>query len=305
MADQLRVHFEKAEQRRKEPWRNDMDAYLTKKAGFAAVTDEAAQTLCATLAEMKAFTPDEAMNLSYTIYGNEASRKFRALCIMQTRGQQRITMHNWYVAEAAGETFLAFHGDRIQHLQWPLFPVGHAAFEALNLELLMETASPSGGGGRPSVYRQNEVYRAPVISATPSFASAAPSFVSGPASSDPSGGEFLHVVANAQGQQAVDSSPLEAIIKREMNSIRTELRRQFNQGNQGQSGGRDYDYNGGYNGGNRGGNQRHGGSNHSQRGRGGPRGGGFDFEPTFSPPPNAQSAPPPSHNNQGGTSVFR
>jgi hypothetical protein len=107
-------------------------------------------------------TADEVLVGTYVALGKQHDLDFLLHGLVSKNARQRITAHNWRMAEDYGESFLATWGRFIDSLPFPLLP----PFDELqveNLKLLREMTEardPQGGSGpmkTPSVFKEEPV----------------------------------------------------------------------------------------------------------------------------------------------------
>ena len=145
--------IEKQEARIVEPWRTELEAFRVQNRNITETTLDELKTLAIDLAKNGSLSADEAMSLTYILFGSAEAHLFYANLLMTKKGIERIQFHNWFVAESSGEHFLRAYGAKIKNLTWPLFPPDKV-FSAINLRLMLEHSSPHGGGDNmPSCYR--------------------------------------------------------------------------------------------------------------------------------------------------------
>jgi hypothetical protein len=128
---------------------------------------------------------DDAMIRAYLHSGNALDLKF--LCGLMDRvpdKQDRIMLHNMYVAMGMGQDFLEIYGNRVLDLRWPMFPP-HVELYELNVKLVTECPTEGGSVNRvPSVFCQPTARR------------------------EPEGGELATIVEYEQGKYATDVTPI-------------------------------------------------------------------------------------------------
>ena len=147
--------IEKQEARIVEPWRTELEAFRVQNRNITETTSDELKTLAIDLAKNGSLSADEAMSLTYILFGSAEAHLFYANLLMTKKGIERIQFHNWFVAESSGEHFLRAYGAKIKNLTWPLFPPDKV-FSAINLRLMLEHSSPHGGGDNmPSCYRRD------------------------------------------------------------------------------------------------------------------------------------------------------
>lgn len=187
MADKALIEYFKGQELRQiEPWRNDHAAFLTQKKSFVEISNEEAQNFCLDMCKNAMMSAEEVMALCYLLFANDEGKKFFAQILMQKRGQDRITAHNWFIADSYGPTFLATHGPKISKLMCPLFPPVKE-FHALNLKILNEPWATGAGGEMQHV--PSSVYRQPSV---------------------PVGGAYtMSLQTAASGEHFVDATPIE------------------------------------------------------------------------------------------------
>jgi hypothetical protein len=142
----LAKQFEAQELRNLQPWRVDLQRFQTIKADWAKMTKEQKQALFLRKAENQRLGATEAMLGMYLLYGSEADLDFFRSLLVSSSGEQRMFMHNMYVASNREEVFMLANGHKIAHLTSPLFPA-FEQYHLLNDMLLAEDPVSGGGSG--------------------------------------------------------------------------------------------------------------------------------------------------------------
>eukprot|EP00760_Papus_ankaliazontas_P016709 PhM_4_TR16822/c1_g1_i2/m.47812 len=118
-------------------------------------------------------------------------RKIHALNIMRRVGAERVKAHNFALAESFEPGFLHTYGNRLMTYPLPIL-VNKPELRALNIKLLTDTATVSGGGA----HQPSSIYR--TRTAADDLAPAL------------EGGEYYApVVHDGQGSAAIDLSELQ------------------------------------------------------------------------------------------------
>ena len=135
-----------------------------------------------------------------------------AALLLRVPPEDRVTTHNWAIAQELPRATKEAYGTAIARLQVPLFPVLEA-LEAANTRLLQGKPTPSVSGGSASTV-------------------------------DPLGDGWLGVQQAQDGSYGVETAPLDTVIKAELDGLRAELRALRSQyGGRGGRGGRHQDQN--------------------------------------------------------------
>lgn len=149
----LAKHFQDSELRNLQPWRVDVQRFERIKADWARTTLEQKQSLFLRKAENHRLGATEAMLGMYLLYGSEEDLDFLRSLLVSSSGDQRMFMHNMYVACMREEVFLLSNGHKIPHLTTPLFPAMDE-FNLLNDMVLSEEAV--GGGSEKKLFKEAE-----------------------------------------------------------------------------------------------------------------------------------------------------
>ena len=107
-------------------------------------------------------SPIAVMVLCYLLWGNADAHRAFVVMILQAAATDGnlVRLHNYYVAQQAGEVFIDHYGKYLDGLTWPLFP-NVDELSGLNVKLMGEYAksrsSLSGGAADfvPSVYSKS------------------------------------------------------------------------------------------------------------------------------------------------------
>jgi hypothetical protein len=150
----LAKHFEAKELRNLQPWRIDVQRFQTIKADWAKMTKQQKQALFLRKAENQRLGATEAMLGMYLLYGTEEDLDFLRSLLVSSSGDQRMFMHNMYVATNREEVFMLANGHKIAHLAAPLFP----AFEQYHLlnDMVLAEEAVGGGGSEKKIFKDPE-----------------------------------------------------------------------------------------------------------------------------------------------------
>ena len=151
----LAKHFQESELRNLQPWRVDVQRFKTVKADWAKMSKEQKQGMFLRKAENHRLGATEAMLGMYLLYGTEEDLDFLRSLLVCSSGDQRMFMHNMYVATNREEVFMLANGHRISSLSTPLFPA-FEQFNLLNDMVLQEEAVGGGGSGERKLFREAE-----------------------------------------------------------------------------------------------------------------------------------------------------
>lgn len=152
--DVLAKHFIETELRNLQPWRIDVQKFQTIRDGWAKITLEEKRGMFLRKAENQRLGATEAMLGMYLLYGGEDDLDFLRSLLVSSSGEQRMFMHNMYVATNREEVFMLTHGHSIARLTSPLFP-SFASFNLLNDMILAEDVS-GGGVERKPLFKESE-----------------------------------------------------------------------------------------------------------------------------------------------------
>jgi hypothetical protein len=147
------------ERRRLQSWRAAYERSSTFQASVLATqTLASCEVKMVEMCKAKMLTEEDVMALTYTLYAHKrasaqpsdhaasvTARVMYASILLDKRGLDRITNHNWFVAKARGDEFLLEYGEKIEKLLFPLFPPMEA-FHALNQQLLFTVDDSVTGG---------------------------------------------------------------------------------------------------------------------------------------------------------------
>lgn len=152
----LAQHFKDRERRELEPWWKDVEHARTRLAYHKdqhSLDDRRKRFIA--LAKDGQLTMTEALMGTYLIFGDTTAQSVLAnLCCFELP-EDRIRLHNVFVADATRGGFMEQYGKTILALDFPLFPPVED-LEALNLRLLREFAQTASGGAPsrpPSLFR--------------------------------------------------------------------------------------------------------------------------------------------------------
>ncbi len=137
-------HLQQQEIFRREPWRATLKTARAQYEAMEAATNQHVLDTFRDQAKNQMLCPDEVMAMTYLMYGNGCAAKVYAQMVMQYQGLERVRRHNWFVADHLDEQWMTANGDRIDGLQWPLFPPV-PEFSALNTMILRNTEGVTGG----------------------------------------------------------------------------------------------------------------------------------------------------------------
>lgn len=151
----LAKHFQESELRNLQPWRVDVQRFQTVKADWAKMSKEQKQALFFRKAENHRLGATEAMLGMYLLYGSEDDLDFLRSLLVSSSGDQRMFMHNMYVATNREEVFMLANGHRISQLTTPLFPA-FEQFNLLNDMVLAEEAVGGGGNNEKKLFKDAE-----------------------------------------------------------------------------------------------------------------------------------------------------
>jgi hypothetical protein len=107
------------------------------------------------LAKSEKIPPTESLILTYLLEGETCSAEavyFCAYLLLMIPAQQRLSVHNWNVAQTMPKTEKESYGDAISRLSFPLFPTvtghpGDDVFKGLNFDLLRAVEKEIAGAG--------------------------------------------------------------------------------------------------------------------------------------------------------------
>jgi hypothetical protein len=139
-------HFEDAERRKLQTWRNDLNKCALEKEAWAGDTRESLLELFASRANKNLCTVEDALILHLLLAVDDAARLNFAATILRLPPRDRLRAHNFRVASSVGPAFLDTHGALLGTLAVPLYPKG-AAFEGLNTLILNEGHDAPVGAG--------------------------------------------------------------------------------------------------------------------------------------------------------------
>ena len=140
----LAEHFADEALKKHQAWRHAFEDFKLQEAAWNEEDLPGKQETFLNMAKGGGVSELERMLGFYALYGTNADLKFFQALVATVPDERRIEYHNWYVARAKGEAFLAQHGAAIAAGAPPLFgPMKE--YGALNVALLK-------GAGRDGVY---------------------------------------------------------------------------------------------------------------------------------------------------------
>lgn len=186
----LAQHFKDRERRELEPWWKEVEHARSRlKYHTDQHSSDDRRKRFIALAKDAQLTMTEALMGTYLIFGSATSQSVLAnLCCFELP-EDRIRLHNVYVADNTRGGFMDQYGKTILALDFPLFPPVEE-LEALNLRLLREFAHTASGGA-PS--RPPSLFRSAVTGVNERI----------------DGGGSLPVVQDANGTYCIDTTQIE------------------------------------------------------------------------------------------------
>jgi hypothetical protein len=178
----------------RKPWLARREDERSARREYGALARTSVHDSFAAMAEMKKFTPEDAMALTYSLYGSEKTQQVQLL-IYRKEGSERVKAHNYFCAEGKTEDWWNTYGPALHVLPYPLYPMtGCKEFDKLNALLLDQAAAwlrtTEGGGPRQPFLFPTSAYRTPTGATE--------------------GGEyFAPIVIGPDGKQAVDMSAMQ------------------------------------------------------------------------------------------------
>jgi len=130
-----------------QPWQAHVAAFATERTAWKTEDAEDRKTAFVEQAAKGRLTPMEALVGAHLFWG--ADTVFLEQLLVHKKGQQRITAHNFLIAETMGEVFKNNHGAKLVDFPWPLFPPLGKLKEINSAMLSAYSAELSGGGGKP------------------------------------------------------------------------------------------------------------------------------------------------------------
>jgi hypothetical protein len=156
----LAQHFAEREKRELDPWWREVERCRVRLRSLEAHGEAERQKRFISLAKDGQLSQSEALAGTYLIFGTEQAQSMFANLSCFEVPEQRLRLHNVYVAEQCGGGLLEQFGKTILALPSPLFPPVQE-LEALNLRMIREFAygSTATGGAPP---RRSSLFRDPV-----------------------------------------------------------------------------------------------------------------------------------------------
>ena len=141
----LADHFVNESLRKHQVWRNSYEDFLVQEAAYKDEDLAMKQEAFLNMAKAGHVTPLERMLSFYSLYGTVADHKFFQSLIATVPDDRRVEYHNWYVARACGDAFLAQHGNDIAAGVPPLFGP-QKEFGPFNVALMKQSREVHGAG---------------------------------------------------------------------------------------------------------------------------------------------------------------
>jgi len=203
----LARQFERQDLRTREPWRIEDEKQAAERDAISKLGMPVLQRLFVDLAKAKRIAPEDAVNLFYALYSDEAGRRFWASTLQSKVGVERVRAHNFYVVSlmADRDAFMARSGDLLPALPVPLWPAVDE-LASLNTALMVEFREymqGTAGGGRSRFY--SSLYGR---------------------QQQPSGGGILPVHQDAHGQLGVEVGVIEDtcnMLRRQNESLKRQV----------------------------------------------------------------------------------
>jgi hypothetical protein len=144
---------------------------------------------------------ESSLVLSYVLYASDSTfgRYLLACLLLYVPTAERLPTHNWALAQQMDNGYKHAVGAAIEKLRQPLFPPNAAGAETLNAKLLRGEAC-SGGEGAEKTFSDE-----PLIT----------------------GGGWLPMQQGTDGTYGVETAPLDAAIKTELDNFRKEMQQQL------------------------------------------------------------------------------
>ena len=117
----LAEHFADEALKKHQAWRHAFEDFKLQEAAWNEEDLPGKQETFLNMAKGGGVSELERMLGFYALYGTNADLKFFQALIATVPDERRIEYHNWYVARAKGEAFLAQHGAAIAAGAPPLF----------------------------------------------------------------------------------------------------------------------------------------------------------------------------------------
>ena len=140
-------HFASEALKKHQAWRHAFEDFQLQEAAWKEEDLPSRQETFLNMAKGGGVSPLERMLAFYALYGTIADVRFFQALIATVPDDRRIEYHNWYVARARGEAFLAQFGSEIAAGAPPLFGP-QKEFGALNVALLKTCGREVYGSGR-------------------------------------------------------------------------------------------------------------------------------------------------------------
>lgn len=120
------------------PWKEKLRRARAEREVFARVSTEQLKKRFLEGAREAAYSAEDAMLLSYLLYGSEADRLFLASCIIEMpKAETRLEAHNLRVMEARGDAFGTRYGETVLRMPFPLY-LPHEDFDSLSAKVLRQ-----------------------------------------------------------------------------------------------------------------------------------------------------------------------
>jgi hypothetical protein len=142
---ELAEHFASETLRKHQTWRHQYEDFVLQETAFLDDDLATKQECFINMVKAGAVTPLERMLSFYSIYGTRAEQRFFQSLIATVADDKRVEYHNWYVARACGDAFLAQYGAQIAAGAPPLFPPDKE-FGPFNVGLLKQAREAERGG---------------------------------------------------------------------------------------------------------------------------------------------------------------
>ena len=140
-------HFASEALKKHQAWRHAFEDFQLQEAAWKEEDLPSRQETFLNMAKGGGVSPLGRMLAFYALYGTNADVRFFQALIATVPDDRRIEYHNWYVARARGEAFLAQFGSEIAAGAPPLFGP-QKEFGALNVALLKTCGREVYGSGR-------------------------------------------------------------------------------------------------------------------------------------------------------------
>ena len=148
--DPLVDHFASEALKKHQVWRNPFEDFQLQEAAWKEEDTNAKQETYLNMAKGGGLSELERMLGFYALYGTKADHAFFQALVANVPDNRRVEYHNWYVARARGEAFLAQYGAEIMAGAPPLYGP-QKEFGALNVALMKNCSRDvyGAGGSRP------------------------------------------------------------------------------------------------------------------------------------------------------------